>query len=113
MYFYSAFGPCISSKIQGMVKKDYFHCCGLEVCKLFFFLSFVLKRNSVICRVFFSQGKRKKGMSVTSLTFMSTACLLKGEKSPDIYGLMLKMFCPVKCGIIDTRGSHIVYRQSQ
>lgn len=44
---------------------------------------------------------------------MSTASLQNCEQSPNIYDLMLNFFCPLKCGIIDTRGSHIVYRQSQ
>lgn len=35
MYFNGAFGLCIGIKIQGMVK-DYFHCCRLVVCKIFF-----------------------------------------------------------------------------
>lgn len=89
MYFNGAFGLCIGIKIQGMVK-DYFHCCRLVVCKIFFIVC--SKRNSVSCRVFSSQGKRKESMSVTSLTFMSTACLQKGEQTPNIYGLMLKNF---------------------
>lgn len=107
MCFKGVFGLCIAIKMQWMVKRvlssqqtcslqDVFVVCSKEkFCKLQGFL-FPWK----VC-------------VWLPLTFMGIACLLKGKQSPNIYGLMLKFFCTLKCGIIGTRGSHIVYRHSQ
>lgn len=58
MYFNDAFGLCIGIKIQEW-SKDYFHCCRLAVCKIFFFFIACAKQKFCKLQGFLFSGEEK------------------------------------------------------